>query len=118
MNNIRFYLVLQVFSSQTVVQQPRTGSAGGRNVVLGAAETSRDVVRYACSIHVRGPLFPVLRIGSRRRRGHAGVVVNDAPAFREAARHQGEDAPRPVLLPLQFPVAQNHGGIGAERGDL
>lgn len=48
----------------------------------------------------------------------AGVVVDDAPAFGEAASDQSEDAAGSVFFASELPAAKDESGVGAERSDL
>jgi|ERR1700722_9476319 hypothetical protein len=46
-------------------------------------------------------------------RNLAGVVVNNAPAFREALPYQAEDSADITLLAFQMPVTEDQCGISA-----
>src|SRR5579864_2585294 len=52
---------------------------------------------------------------SFRLRNCAGVVVNNAPAFRKALPNQAEDSANVALSSRQMPVAQDQSGIRAEK---
>ena len=45
----------------------------------------------------------------------AGVIVNNAPAFRKTLPHQGKNSPDIALRPGKMPMSKHQSGIIAEK---